>query len=121
VSDPSRAPEADGDLTARNYNGYVSASARVLEHPGNPLGVGFYVYVLNLVSPIGIVLTGSRGVGSGVLAEYKYLFSHLRLLSHMAFFIIIVKRGEMTSLILNSGLIDKAPTYLLLTTPTLSQ
>ena len=72
--------ESDDDLAAI-YNHWDSASALgMLKHPLHPRGILGDIDVLESYPPFAVVLTGGRGVGSGIFAEDQYCVCHVRTL-----------------------------------------
>ena len=66
---PSGAAEADRHCVAVDDHRNVAAALGMGQHPLEVLGVLLHVHVFERHTPPFVVLTGGRGVGSGVLAE----------------------------------------------------
>jgi len=76
VLDPSRASKADYYLAAFDYYRHVALAAACFKHPLHIRGIGLHVYVLDLMTPFGVVLTGRRGIRSRILSKDQNLFAH---------------------------------------------
>jgi len=67
--DFSAAAETDGDLAGLDNHGYLSATVRVLEHVRQAVVIFEHVDVFERNFSTGEILTGSRSVGSKILAK----------------------------------------------------
>ena len=68
--------EPDGHITLLHDDGHFSVPAGILQHVVHLAGVGNDVYIGNLPALFGICFTSGRGIGSGVLSKYQYVFWH---------------------------------------------
>jgi hypothetical protein len=65
----STAVEADGHCAVLNDHGYFAPAVAIAEHPGEPSFVFEHVDVFERNLAAGEILTGSRRVGSEILAK----------------------------------------------------
>ena len=68
--------ETNDDFRTVHNNGDVPPALGELEHFLEGAAVLFYVLVLDRIVSLGVVLTGRRRVGSGILAENHNLVRH---------------------------------------------
>ena len=71
----SAAAETHGDLAGLDDHRYLAAAVRVLQHTRQAGIIFEHVDVFERDFSPGEILTGSRGIGSKILAENKYWFA----------------------------------------------
>ena len=75
-SDRSGTTKSDDHFGAVDNNRHVPAPTRVSKHFIHLVGSGRDLFVVDIKTTVGVILTGRQRVGSGVLAEDDYLLSH---------------------------------------------
>ena len=72
----SGSTETDGDLSLLDDHGYLTSILGVVEHLAEPVLVLQHVDVLKRDIALGVVLTGTRCVGSKIFTEDEHLVCH---------------------------------------------
>lgn len=70
----SFALEPDGHLAMLYDNRNFSIPIGIFQHAVHLVGVGYHIYIGNVLALLCIRFTSCCGVGSGVLSKYHYFF-----------------------------------------------